>query len=81
MRARMVLEQGAFDPETVATMVRALEAAWLQIKHDANSPELVRLRLANRILELAGEGMRDETILAQAALDAVGPALRLRSVP
>lgn len=78
MRALEALQKGAFEPETISLLTKALEAAWEKVRDQTSDKELVRLRLASSILDLAEAGFRDEILLAQYAVDAVMPALRIQ---
>jgi len=58
---------GAFDPEAIAAMSEAFEAA-CEVLQDAGEPELVREIIAKRIIEAARLGERDPVRLRAAAL-------------
>jgi hypothetical protein len=60
---------GAFEPEAVAAMSEAFEAA-CQVLHDAGPPEVVREMVAGRIIAAPRFGERDPTHLRAAALAA-----------
>jgi hypothetical protein len=58
---------GAFDPEALAAMVGALDAAFEQLQ-GTGEPDVVRERIANRIITAARLGERDPARLLEAAL-------------
>jgi hypothetical protein len=58
---------GAFDPEALAEMVEALGAAAEHLQ-GTNHPEMMRERIANRIIAAARLGERDPARLLEAAL-------------
>jgi hypothetical protein len=60
------VEPGAFDPEAIARMSEALEAALKELQ-GAGKPEVVRERIATRIIA-AKLGERDPARLLEAAL-------------
>jgi hypothetical protein len=67
MAIRSFVEPGAFDPEAIAAMSEALEAA-LKKLGDTGQPEVVREIIAGRIIAAAKLGERDPTRLLEAAL-------------
>jgi hypothetical protein len=67
MPSRSCVEPGAFDPEAIAAMSEALEAALKQLQ-GAGKPEVVRERIATRIIAAAKLGQRDPARLLEAAL-------------
>jgi hypothetical protein len=58
---------GAFDPEAIAAMNEAFEAA-SEVLHEAGQPEVVREAIAKRIIAAATTGERDPVRLRAAAL-------------
>ena len=58
---------GAFDPEAIAAMGEALEAA-VKALQDAGQPDMVREVIAGRIVSAARFGERDPVRLREAAL-------------
>jgi hypothetical protein len=58
---------GAFGPEAVAEMGEVLEAAFEELR-DTGEPEVVRERIADRIIAAARLGERDPARLLEAAL-------------
>jgi hypothetical protein len=58
---------GAFEPEAVAAMSEAFEAAY-EVLHEAGQPEAVREAIAKRIIAAATTGERDPVRLRAAAL-------------
>jgi hypothetical protein len=58
---------GAFDPEAVAAMCEALDAAFEELRH-AGPPEVVREIIATRIITAIRLGERDPARLLEAAL-------------
>jgi hypothetical protein len=80
MPIRPFIEPGAFDPEAIAAMSEALEAAFKELQ-DTSEPEVVRERIATRIIAAAKLGERDPARLLEAALrkpgeNSGGPGLR-----
>ena len=67
MPIRSFVEPGAFDPEAIGAMSEALEAALKELE-DSGEPEVVRERLATRIIAAAKLGERDPARLLEAAL-------------
>jgi hypothetical protein len=62
MPIRLLVQSGALDPEAVAAMSEALEAACNE------QPNVARGTIANRILAAARLGVRDPARLREAAL-------------
>jgi hypothetical protein len=58
---------GAFEPEAIAAMSEAFEAA-CEVLHDAGPPDVVREIVAGRIIAAARFGERDPVCLRVAAL-------------
>jgi hypothetical protein len=67
MRIRTFRPSGAFGPEEIAAMSEALEAALNEIG-DTEKREVMRERIAQRILAAAKLGERDPARLREAAL-------------
>jgi hypothetical protein len=67
MPIRSFVEPGAFDPEAIAAMSEALEAAVKELQ-GTGEPEVVRERIATRIIAAAKLGERDPARLLEAAL-------------
>ena len=65
MSIHQLITEGAFDPETVACMSRAYEAARV---HLGDQPATVLETVARRIIDAARLGERDPETLAAAAL-------------
>jgi hypothetical protein len=61
------IKAGAFDPEAIAAMSEALEAALKELQ-GTGDPEVVRERIATRIIAAAKLGERDPVRLLEAAL-------------
>lgn len=57
----------AFEPEIVAEMAQTLDAAFEQLQ-GTGEPDVVRERIANRIIAAARFGERDPARLLEAAL-------------
>jgi hypothetical protein len=62
------LQPGAFDPEAIALMGEALEAALKELQ-GAGETDVMREVIAGRIIAAARLGERDPTRLLAAALD------------
>jgi hypothetical protein len=67
MAIRPFGEPGAFDPEAIAAMSEALEAALKELQ-GTGEPEVVRERIATRIIAAAKLGERNPARLLEAAL-------------
>jgi hypothetical protein len=61
------MASGAFEPEAIAAMSEAFEAA-CEVLHEAGQPEVVREVIAKRIIAAARSGERDPLRLRAAAL-------------
>jgi hypothetical protein len=58
---------GAFGPDAIAEMTAALDAAFEKLEN-TGEPDVVRERIANRIIAAAKLGERDPARLLEAAL-------------
>jgi hypothetical protein len=58
---------GAFGPELIAEMTTVLDAAFEELQ-DTGEPDVVRERIATRIIAAAKLGERDPARLLEAAL-------------
>jgi hypothetical protein len=67
MPTHSLLQPGAFEPEVIAVMTEAFEAA-CQTLDDSGQSEVVRERIAQRIITAAKLGERDPARLRAAAL-------------
>jgi len=67
MPIRPFIQPGAFDPEAIAAMSEALEAAFKEV-HDTGQLEVTREVIAGRIIAAAKLGERDPIRLREAAL-------------
>ena len=67
MPIRPFMVPGVFEPEAIAAMSEAFEAA-CEVLHEAGQPELVREVIAKRIIAAATTGERDPVRLRAAAL-------------
>ena len=67
MPIRSFIQPGAFDPEAIAAMSEALAAA-LKEPEGIGEPDVVRERIATRIIAAARLGERDPARLLEAAL-------------
>jgi hypothetical protein len=69
---QMSLSATAFDPETLAVLTRAFDAAWHEVQRTQPSGAdrwlAARQKMALRILEAASEGERDLDRLKRSAL-------------
>ena len=59
--------RGAFGPEAIAEMTAVLDAAFEE-QQDTGEPDVVRERIATRIIAAARLGERDPARLLEAAL-------------
>jgi hypothetical protein len=67
VKIRISAMPGAFEPEAIAAMSEAFEAA-CEVLHNAGPPEVVREIVAGRIIAAARFGERDPAHLRVAAL-------------
>jgi hypothetical protein len=67
MSVRSFVRPGVFDPEALAVMCEAFDAACKALD-DTGQPQLVREVIAQRIIEAASRGERDPVRLMKAAL-------------
>jgi hypothetical protein len=77
MPIRTFTQPGAFDPEAIAAMTEAFDAACEKLG-DIDQPEVAGERIAGRIIAAAKLGERDPARLLAAALqkETNGPDLR-----
>jgi len=66
MSAHELIGGAAFEPETIALLIQAYEAAVMLVGRD--QPPLVLETIAKRILEIAGRGERDPRKLVEYAM-------------
>ena len=66
MSAHELIEGAAFEPETIALLIQAYDAAVRLVGRD--QPPLVLETIAKRILEIAGRGERDPRKLVEYAM-------------
>jgi hypothetical protein len=71
MPIRSLIQPGAFDPEAIAAMGDALEAALKELQ-ESGQPDVVREILAGQIIGAARLGERDPGRLRAAALSGIG---------
>ena len=74
MKARDLIENSAFGPESLALIGKAFDDAWAQIAGNFSDPaqrEMVRLTMAEAILAAAGAGATAQE-LESVALQAAG---------
>jgi hypothetical protein len=67
MPIRSLITPGEFDPEMLAAMAEAFDAAYKALD-DARQPKMVLEIIAQRIIEAARRGERDPARLIKAAL-------------
>jgi hypothetical protein len=67
MPIRTFIQSGAFDPEAIAAMTEAFDAA-CEMLGDIQEPEVRREVIAGRIIAAARLGERDPSRLLEAAL-------------
>ena len=68
MSLRLFIQPGAFEPEAIAVMSEALEAALKEFQHTGQT-EVIQEAVARRIIAAATLGERDPARLLAAALD------------
>lgn len=82
MKARALIGSAAYDPQTLKALYKAFDDAWEQIAPNVSSRasaiEAARLKLAEIVLGLAGNGTVDPQALTAAAVQAMSSHLRLR---
>ena len=66
MSAHELIEGAAFEPETIALLIQAYDAAVMLVGRD--QPPLVLETIAKRILEIAGRGERDPKKMVEYAM-------------
>jgi hypothetical protein len=71
----MKASPGVYDPELVALMGRALEAAWEKFSPRPRDVDLARLLMAGAILERVNTGVSATDILTETAMQALHAAL------
>jgi hypothetical protein len=69
MPPHRLIEGAAFEPETIALLIQAYEAAVMLVGKDQPLPVLETI--AKRILEIAGSGERDPRTLVEHAIRGV----------
>ena len=67
MPIRLFIQPGAFDPEALAAMSEALEAALKELQHTGQT-EVTQEAIARKIISAATLGERDPARLLAAAL-------------
>jgi hypothetical protein len=67
MSIRSFVTPGAFEPEALAAMSEAFDAA-CKVLDDTGQPQMVREVIAQRIIEAASRGERDPVRLMESAL-------------
>ena len=73
MSPHRLIEGAAFEPEVIALLIRAYEAAVKRV--GKGQPPVVLETLAKRIIEVAGDGERDLQKMVDYAVRGVGPFL------
>jgi hypothetical protein len=73
MKARKLIEDAAYGPETLKVVSQAFDQAWASIEdhfrgEDDKIVEQARIRLAHAVLAVASEEAEDATRLANDAL-------------
>ena len=71
MSSHRLIRGAAFEPEIIASLIEAYEAAVKRVGKD--QPPLVLETLAKRIIEVAGTGERDPQKMADYAVRGVEP--------
>jgi hypothetical protein len=67
MAPRSFIQSSAFEPETISAMSKVLDAAFVELQ-DTGEPDVVRERIATRIIATARLGECDPARLLEAAL-------------
>ena len=78
MPIRPFIQSGAFEPDAIAAMSEALDAACKELQ-DAGQPDVAREVIAGRIIAAARLGERDPVRLREAALRKPGDDAALAS--
>ena len=72
MKARSLIGGASFDPPTLQRLYQAFDAAWDQIAPEVSKRgeaiEAARMKLAELVLELGNNGMRDPDKITEAAV-------------
>jgi len=71
MSPQRLIEDAAFEPEIIALLIQAYEAAAKRV--GKGQPPLVMETLAKRIIEVAGSGERDPQKMVEYAVRGVEP--------
>ena len=74
-QARKLLTEAVYDPATLQMLGQAFDAAWAVVGQNYGSDmaaETARVQLANIILSLAAEGMRNPEQLKERAIGTLG---------
>lgn len=67
-----LFRETSFDPDTLRIVGAAFNCAKAAL-HDRGQPEIVDEVIAKRIIAMAVDGERDVLVLAEIALEALGP--------
>ena len=72
MKARSIIGNASFGPDTLKVLYRAFDDAWASVAgnfgDDPSVIERARVRLASALLSVASEESRDAEVLKRAAL-------------
>ena len=76
MKARQLIDNASYGPETLKVLYEAFDDAWAEISsqysYDDVTREVARLRLAQAVLSFAVDNSRDAEPIKRAALSAMG---------
>jgi len=71
-----MIPAASYDPETLKVLTRAFDEAWIDVQVALGvkpvEPELLKTKLARRIMAAADKGERDPRRLKLIALQAIG---------
>jgi hypothetical protein len=79
MRARKLIDGAAFGPDALKVIGQAFDEAWQELAGNFGDPqdiEAARFRLANAVLSIAQEDIRNVEALKHAALQRMALDLR-----
>ena len=80
MKARRLIENSAFSPETLHIIFKAFDDAWNEIAHHFDGDaEGARMKLAHALLMVAREDSEDADRLKNGALQMMALAYRERA--
>ncbi len=83
MKARQLIDNASFGPDTLKLIGQAFDEAWASIEKNIGCDqqrEAVRLKLATTLLSVASEDCRDVEVLKKLALEAMAGDYRWQNL-